>query len=190
MPTLIPAAMVAADVATQAELDVVSGVASGAATAAALKKTGDSVQVVAFQTGAVATGTTIIPADDTIPQITEGTEFMTLAITPTNASNVLLIEVVANMAHDTAGNIRLIGALFQDAAANALAAGMVMSPGNGFSQQIKIRYRMTAGTTSATTFRFRGGPDSAATVTFNGLSGGRIFGGVLSSSITITEIKA
>ena len=39
---------------------------------------GSVVQTVSYQTGAVATGTTIIPIDDTIPQISEGNEYMTL----------------------------------------------------------------------------------------------------------------
>ena len=52
------------------------------------------LQEISAETGAVATGTTIIPYDDTIPQITEGTEFMTLAITPISATSKLIIEVV------------------------------------------------------------------------------------------------
>jgi hypothetical protein len=64
----VPAAMLEADVATQAELDTVSGVANAATSAAATKLSGDVVQVVNTQTGAVATGTTTIPWDDTIPQ--------------------------------------------------------------------------------------------------------------------------
>ena len=34
---------------------------------------GTLIQTVSYQTGAVATGTAVIPNDDTIPQITEGT---------------------------------------------------------------------------------------------------------------------
>ena len=56
--------------------------------------TGAVVQVVNTQTGAVATGTTIMPGDDTIPQITEGNEYLTRTITPTDAANTLLITVV------------------------------------------------------------------------------------------------
>ena len=58
--------------------------------------TGSVLQVVNTMNGAVATGTTIIPQDNTIPQITEGTEFMTLAITPTSATSQLRIDVVVN----------------------------------------------------------------------------------------------
>ncbi len=66
---------------------------------------GKVVQVVNFQTGAAATGTGLIPIDDTIPQITEGNEYMTLAITPTNATNKLKITVVAMLSNDTSDAI-------------------------------------------------------------------------------------
>ena len=56
--------------------------------------TGKIIQIVNVTDGTTATGTTLVPPDNTIPQNTEGTEFMTLAITPTNASNKLLIQVV------------------------------------------------------------------------------------------------
>ena len=49
---------------------------------------------------------------------------------------------------------------------------------------------MTAGTTSATTFKVRIGGNSSVTVTLNGQSGARRLGGVASSSITITEVAA
>lgn len=185
MTTFVPAAMVAPDVATQAELD---SVAAAAAAAAALKLAGDIVQTVRTQTGAVATGTTLIPVDDTIPQITEGNEYMTATITPTSATNLLRIDVVLNATGSTtSGNIT--AALFQDSAANALAAVTQVFTGAGFQQNVKLTHYMTAGTTSPTTFRVRAGLAVAGTLTFNGASGARLFGGVYASSITVTEIK-
>lgn len=178
--TKVQAAMVDADVATQAELDA-------EAVLRAAKLAGDVVQVVNYQTGAVATSTATIPWDDTIPQITEGTEFMTLAVTPASATNILQIEVVLNL-NASAVNY-CIGALFQDATANALAAAAIYQEGASRAMQVKFTHRMVAGTTSATTFRVRAGTGGAATLTFNGEVGGRKFGGVMSSSITITEIK-
>ena len=149
--------------------------------------TGSVLQVLNTQTGAVATGTTAIPIDDSIPQNTEGTEFMTLAITPTNASNKLLIQVVMQLSNTVDANIGL--ALFQDSTANALAAQAFRQDiGTGFSV-LSLTYYMTAGTTSSTTFKARGGAGSG-TYTFNGASGARIFGGAMSSSITIMEISA
>jgi hypothetical protein len=145
------------------------------------------VQIVNTQTGAVATGTTTIPADDTIPQNTEGDEYMTLAITPTNASNKLLIEVCFQGSNSAANNTQVV-ALFQDSTANALTSGqMTLTAANNMRQC--LTYYMTAGTTSATTFKVRAGGVSAGTTTFNGSASARLYGGVFNSSITITEIR-
>ena len=78
------------------------------------------VQVVNVTDGAVATGTTVMAFDDTIPQNTEGDEYMSLAITPKSTTNILKIEVVANSAA-TAGTTAIVG-LFQDSTDDALAA--------------------------------------------------------------------
>lgn len=149
---------------------------------------GTVLQVVNTQTGAVNTGTTVIPNDDTIPQITEGTEFMTLAITPKYTTSKLLIEVSAQLSPSTAAQV--ICALFQDATANALAVAQAYSAGGGEVRHIRYSYYMTAGTTSSTTFRVRAGLQTAGTITFNGASGARLMGGAYASSITITEIAA
>ena len=54
---------------------------------------------------------------------------------------------------------------------------------------VSLQHYMTAGTTSATTFKFRGGSANAGTVTWNGQSGGRFYGGVSSTVMTIWEIE-
>jgi hypothetical protein len=150
--------------------------------------TGTVLQVVNTMNGAVATGTTTIPQDNTIPQITEGTEFMTLAITPTSTTSKLRIDVVVNGAGSASNSWAT--ALFQDSTANALAATNYNMGANNVVSYSGFTHFMTAGTTSSTTFRVRCGTVGAGTFTFNGQSAGRIFGGVIASSITITEIAA
>jgi len=145
---------------------------------------GSVVQVVNVQTGAVATGTTVIPFDDTIPQITEGTEFMTLAITPTSASNKLRIEVVVNGALNATNDAMVC--LFVGTTANALNVSNIFATAD-WRQQFTINHYMEAGATSELTFRVRAGGTSG-TFTFNGNSGARRYGGTFISSITITEI--
>lgn len=147
---------------------------------------GQVLQVVNFQTGEYNSGTTLMSSDDTIPQNTEGTEFMTLAITPTSATSKLLIEVSALLGTNTVNKF-VIGALFQDTTADALAATIDWESLNGTVNEVTLRHYMTAGTTSSTTFKFRAGLNNAGTVYFNG-AGSRYFGGVAASSITITEI--
>jgi len=147
------------------------------------------IQTVNTQTGAVATGTTTLPNDDTIPQKTEGDEYMTLAITPTSATNILEIVAVWNGSSTSTGGI-LTQALFQDATAGALAASWSGVYASGATTQTVLHHRMVAGTTSATTFKIRAGAPAAGTTTFNGLAGVRVYGGVMSSSITIREITS
>ena len=144
------------------------------------------VQVVNYATGAVATGTTPIPYDDTIPQNTEGDQYMTLAITPTSATNKLFIEAFA--VFTTSGASNSIIALFQDSTTNALASSIIVTQG-GYTLNHSVAYEMVAGTTSPTTFKIRIGTTSGTTLTLNGAGGARLMGGILSSYIRITEIK-
>tara|TARA_R100001015_G_C4557255_1_gene117846 strand:- start:309 stop:818 length:510 start_codon:yes stop_codon:yes gene_type:complete len=149
---------------------------------------GSVVQVVHVQDGEVASGTTTCAYDDTIMQNTEGTEFMTLAITPTNSNHKLKIDVVANINHDSTNKIVVVG-LFQDSTANALAQMNATEDLSNSPLPISFTHFMTAGTTSSTTFKVRSGTDAAATVTFNGRDGSnRRLGGRYASTITITEI--
>lgn len=144
------------------------------------------IQQVRYSTGAVNTGTTLIPFDDTIPQqSTEGTLFMSLAITPKSASNILKIDVTIVLS-DAAADV-LIAALFQDTTENALAS-VTQNTVVGGIEILNFTHYMVAGTTNATTFKVHGGHANASTITFNGIGGGRIFGGTMSSSIIITEI--
>lgn len=145
-------------------------------------------QRVSTQTGAVATGTTTIPYDDSIPQSTEGDQYLSQAITPKNASNILVIEADLWLSMTGAGFAAV--ALFQDSTANALAATAQYQAASGYLGPVRLRHVMTAGTTSATTFKIRAGPESALTMTFNGQAGARKYGGVISSSLSITEIWA
>ena len=151
-----------------------------------LSPDGSVVQVVNVQSGAVASCAGNIPSDDTIPQNTEGTEVMTLAITPLATTNKLKIQVVVNYG---GANADLTAALFQDTTAGALAAAQNFQATNSPSQVVFTHY-MTAGTTSSTTFKVRIGHPSGTAI-FNGVGGPtRVMGGVMASSITITEIKA
>lgn len=156
-------------------------------TTQATAATSKVVQVVNTMNSAVSTTTTAMPYDDTIPQNTEGAELMTVTITPTNTNNKLRIDVTVFCASSFGD---MVVALFQDSTANALAAGGhdIVNRANAMCQ-ISFTHYMTAGTTSATTFKVRGGQSNAgSTFTFNGDNGARLFGGVIASSITVTEI--
>lgn len=145
------------------------------------------VQVVNFQTATHATGTSVIARDGSIPLISEGTEFMTLAITPKSATNILLVEVKAMLSSGAASR-NLNGALFNTDlhATEALTAGTEWEDTLNNPHTVTLTYYVVAGTTSATTFRFRAGCGAAATIAFCGTTG-VVFGTAIASSITITE---
>lgn len=137
---------------------------------------------------AVATATTSIPLDDTIPQNTEGTEYMTVSYTPKSATSTLEIKIVWE-GDNSSASYHMIVALFQDSVANALAATTTFVGTTVRAVTIPLNYTTTSGTTSAITFRVRAGTDVGGTTTFNGRSSGRLFGAIPKSSITVTEYR-
>lgn len=138
---------------------------------------------------AVATGTTIIPIDDTNPQNTEGDQYMSVSITPKSTTSKLVIQILAMVAN-SAISPYIAGALFQDSTANALNAVVGRTALASDPLMLSLTHPMLAGTTSATTFKFRVGGGAAGTTTFNGQVGGRFFGAIPKSSMVITEFKA
>lgn len=152
---------------------------------------GMPVQVVSALYTAQSTGTGIIPRDNTIPQNTEGDERMTLAITPKATSHILVIEVTVLLSSSIVSG-QLTAALFQDTTANALAVGTAFQAAATGPDTIRFNHTMSAGTTSATTFKVNVGTHSAATTTFNGGAGvsANMYGATTKSSIVIWEYKA
>ncbi len=149
---------------------------------------GQLIQLTRTDTGAVASGTTAIPDDDTIPQITEGDQYMSRAITPSSAANVLDVSGYGNFAHSgTVPHMRM--ALFQDAVANALAIAETGRDATANGRcGIGLRLRMLAALAVSTTLRLRAGNSTGATTTFNGAAAGRRYGGVYNSYIEVAEI--
>ena len=133
-------------------------------------------------TNSVVTCSTPIPTDNTIPQNTEGDQVLSLTITPQNANTKLLIEFYAQVMINATSNYSTI-ALFQDSNVNALAAAVQRQ----YRDNV-LRYVMTSGTTSATTFKIRAGPNTASSIYMNADStGAALMGGVSFVWFRITE---
>lgn len=133
------------------------------------------------------TSSTAIPADDTVPQNTEGDEYTQLAtaFTPKSATSILYIELEVPAAR--AGADTIVMALFRDSVANALDARALFTPGNNMPVLMRLEYRMVAGQTSAINFKTRLGSNTANALYLNGISSGRLLGGVQKSFMKITE---
>ncbi len=153
------------------------------------------VQQIRATTNTSGSTTTVIPDDDTIPQNTEGAEVITVSITPTNTNSILVIEynffgMIDQGATPRAGS----SALFQDTTANALYAQIDIknaASGGDITSSVFGKHTMTAGTTSATTFKLRIGPANAdATYYWLRNVGGDQFSTVALAQLTVTEYTA
>lgn len=143
------------------------------------------LQMVSTSTSsAIDTAGTSIPDDNTIPQITEGTSILSLAITPKSASSTLLI-LFATGGTPTNTNAA-IAALFVDATANALAAQYLSQSASGEPFSGTLEYVVSSGSTTSRTYQIRiGGGDFKVNAT---TAGTRVLGGVASTMLIILEI--
>jgi hypothetical protein len=146
-------------------------------------------QIVSSLSGTVQTITTQIPADGTIPQNTEGTQIASVTITPQSATSFLRVDVVIPTFTVTV-NITPVAAIFRDSDVGALAAsaGQVSINNTNFRTFSAI---VASGSTAATTFKLRFGPNAAATIFVNGYAGPTtFFGGVSQTGLIVTEYGA
>ena len=155
---------------------------------------GHVIQVTVSQFPAVATTTGVIPFDNTIPQSTQGAEFMTISFTPKLANSLLIVEAYANFNCGNPGNDGPpTGALFQDSNTDAFAASCGATAFGGSAAQINsifVKGFVTASSLTPITFRFRAGGASAGWIhRFNGASGDARYGGVSASYIQVTEVS-
>ncbi len=136
-----------------------------------------------------------IPLDDTVPQITEGTQFLPtdpstgVVFTPSAAGNRVQVEVLMNVAVSET-NRAVIVALFEQSQADALRTVAVHSTNPSYVGQAVIRHEMVPATTDPLSLTVRAGPAPGGSipVQMNGRMGSRLFGGSLCSSVRITEL--
>jgi len=145
------------------------------------------IQQIRTQSSTYTTSATLTPVDNTIPQITEGTEFFTVAITPTSASSVLVIEATMCTGCSTGAN--LVISLFVDATTNAIAATTTQKFSAGSITTMVLRHKLSAGSTSTRTYRIRYGANTG-TSSVNGNPSSQFFNGVLYSMVTATEYSS
>lgn len=131
--------------------------------------------------------TTVIPTDDTIPQNTEGTQILSVSITPKSTTNKLRIR------YSGFGGVNGVApwsvAVF-NGAANAIHAAAFVTPVSNYYDAFAGEVEYTPGSTSSQTITVRVGPSGAQTLRLNGLPTARLFGGVAGVRLVVEEIKA
>lgn len=152
-----------------------------------IKRPGDTVQIQSFELGTILSQTGVIPLDDSIPQINEGAEYLSVSIVPSAAAN--MIQVTARAAVASAASANMSGALFRDSGVNALAAVNNFTAAQNQMGTILIVKSVLANSTASTTFSLRLGPNGAGNTTMNGSNvGQQYYGGVSNSFMLAREI--
>lgn len=116
-----------------------------------------AIQVVRTVDATNQTGTTVMPADNTIPQSSEGDEYITVAITPAYDDSTLIVHGLLIAYMNSTGPDPLVCALFKDSETDARAAFEVNMTGNSDRMPLPVHYSMTSGSTSEITFKLRAG---------------------------------
>jgi len=154
------------------------------------------IQYAELTTTGTTSPSTIIGFDDTIPQSNEGTEVLTLSITPKFSNSLLVVESNIFIGENSNSTNAIAAAIFKDSDSNAIASRFVAGMSSGavpmganlahdFMYMQKI---LTSGSTNLTTFKTRISPaDAMATIRWNGTSA-RFGGGSMISWMKITEV--
>lgn len=146
----------------------------------------NSVQVVDSTYKSTPTTTNLIPADGTIPQITEGTLAYSATITPKFATSKIRITVSGHVGTSTTMLISL--ALFKGSGVNAIGSGVAMCDTAASTYPITFSVEDVAGGITPITYSVRFGPNTAATARLNGTNTSVIHT-TLGSFIRLEEIK-
>jgi hypothetical protein len=140
----------------------------------------------AYNDNTTWTAVSAIPHDDTIPQVGEGTEILTVSITPTSTSARLRLRATVVGAPGT--NNYLIAAAFLNGAADAIRSTSVYAGATSLTMTTAVlEYEYVPGSVSAQAWAVRAGT-STGTGYVNGNSGGRLLGGTMACTLVIEEI--
>lgn len=146
------------------------------------------LQMVSAKVIAKSTMTTVVPADDTIPDgASEGTNVMTLSVTPTSISSRLSVRVLLNASMGGNGSDTIISFLTVTGSTSAVCVSSINAQQFGMVP-LELFYTFVPGTISTITLTvFLGPATGGSTITLNGSNGSRLFGGTLVSSIEAVE---
>ena len=169
-------------------LNSLNSVSASIVTATRINASGMSILLGQATNVTYTTCGTLLPHDNSIPQIGEGDEVLSITVTPRNASSTLHIDVSLPVVGTAAAGGQVGAALFVDATANAIAAGTQRVGGTASTANIYFKHLVTAGSTTARTYRVRVGSETVSDAFLNGDSSARQFGGVSTAAITVTEV--
>jgi hypothetical protein len=136
-----------------------------------------------------------IPVDNTIPQISEGTEVLSLSITPKRTTNKIKLRFTCQVSSSVNAHVIAVAALFVAGTNDALAATLTYATDANQTAyliglgNLILEYEHTPGVTTSTTYSVRLG-NSAGTFYINGTSVDGVLGGVIRATLSAEELYA
>lgn len=117
---------------------------------------GGIVQVVDAEFNTPVTTTSTMPHDGSIPQNNEGIEVVTVAITPKNANNFLLVEGYVTFGETSNSTSQFGCAMFRDSIADAFVSAYDSGDANEtIVRALFLAKKVVAGSIASTIFKLR-----------------------------------
>jgi hypothetical protein len=127
-----------------------------------------------------------IPVDATIPQITEGTQIISMSYAPKKSGNRLLL--IANLLFSVSTNANAVGAIFAGSTTNAIVASTIQLQSR-YEGTLTFGTSFTASSSASVAYTVRVGA-SAGNLYVNSFDGtNAAFGGAVITSLEIFEIE-
>ena len=153
------------------------------------RTTGDIIQRIGTQSSTVKTGTSTVPNDGTIPQISEGDLYLWATMTASNVVNPVAINGILELATSASG-IKFVSHVHRNGEANALGAAQSQVAVVNAMHENVFHYVIATTTSGATAYHVLAGGTTAATTTFNGENGASALGSAVVSYLECQEICA
>ncbi len=131
--------------------------------------------------------TASIPIDDTIPQNNEGTQILSVSITPKSTTNKLRISFYGWGSTDN-NNAVIAAAIFVSGNSSALSSSFSVVNVVNFARHMAAFHEYIPGVVSSLTFSVRVGVTAGSNLLMNGYNGSRLFGGSSKAVLIIEEI--
>lgn len=132
---------------------------------------------------------TSIPADDTIPQNTEGTQIISKSFTPKKSTNKIRLRFRGSVQAASGTTQNIACALFKDSAADAIAVDSIVTTAAADRFSFNVTHEFTLASASAFTIAVRVGNSLGTAVRLNGTVSGRLYGGKMKATLEIEEIS-
>lgn len=146
--------------------------------------TGGLIQSLQVSTAAATVITTQIPYDNTIPQIGEGTQLLTVSLTPSSIASKVFVQCLVEFSSDSNDDVVL--ALFNGATPAIAAQGLAAI--STVATQISLIHQYTPGIVTPIAFSIRMGSQGSSNLTINGEASARMLGGVQRAWMIVQEI--